>query len=95
MTVVGGYTKFMKLKPRGINNIFTATVNAFVVGAQNLQNVWKKWVAEVLSLFHRRSWLEFITDKATEKGEKPKFCKPAYEFLEWRKKQKIRKAVAD
>lgn len=32
--VVGGYTKFMKLKPRGINNIFTATVNAFVVGAQ-------------------------------------------------------------
>ncbi|MBZ7987246.1 enoyl-ACP reductase [Campylobacter canadensis] len=32
--VVGGYTKFMKLKPRGINNIFTATVNAFVCGAQ-------------------------------------------------------------
>jgi len=32
--VVGGYAKFMKLKPRGINNIFTATVNAFVVGAQ-------------------------------------------------------------
>lgn len=33
-SVVGGYTKFMKLRPRGINNIFTATVNAFVVGAQ-------------------------------------------------------------
>jgi 7-alpha-hydroxysteroid dehydrogenase len=33
-SVAGGYTKFMKLKPRGINNIFTATVNAFVVGAQ-------------------------------------------------------------
>lgn len=32
--VVGGYTTFMKLKPRGINNIFTATVNAFVVGSQ-------------------------------------------------------------
>ena len=32
--MAGGYTKFMKLKPRGINNIFTATVNAFVVGAQ-------------------------------------------------------------
>jgi 7-alpha-hydroxysteroid dehydrogenase len=32
--VVGGYTKFMKLKPRGLNNIWTATVNAFVVGAQ-------------------------------------------------------------
>lgn len=32
--VVGGYTKFMKLRPRGLNNIFTATVDAFVVGAQ-------------------------------------------------------------
>lgn len=32
--VAGGYTKFMRLKPRGINNIFTATVNAFVVGSQ-------------------------------------------------------------
>lgn len=32
--VVGGYTKFMRLKPRGINNIFTATVNAFVCGSQ-------------------------------------------------------------
>ncbi len=32
--VVGGYAKFMRLKPKGINNIFTATVNAFVVGAQ-------------------------------------------------------------
>ena len=32
--VVGGYTKFMKLKPRGLNNIYTATVNAFVVGSQ-------------------------------------------------------------
>ncbi len=32
--VVGGYTKFMKLRPRGLNNIFTATVNAFVIGAQ-------------------------------------------------------------
>ncbi len=32
--VVGGYTNFMKLRPRGLNNIFTATVNAFVIGAQ-------------------------------------------------------------
>lgn len=32
--VVGGYGKFMKLRPRGLNNIFTATVNAFVIGAQ-------------------------------------------------------------
>ena len=32
--VVGGYGKFMRLKPRGLNNIYTATVNAFVVGTQ-------------------------------------------------------------
>jgi len=32
--VVGGYGKFMKLRPRGLNNIYNATVNAFVVGSQ-------------------------------------------------------------
>ncbi len=32
--VVGGYNKFMKLKPRGLNNIYTATVDAFVTGSQ-------------------------------------------------------------
>nr|AOO54598.1 7-alpha-hydroxysteroid dehydrogenase [uncultured bacterium] len=32
--VVGGYGKFMRLKPRGLFNIYTATVNAFVVGTQ-------------------------------------------------------------
>jgi len=32
--VVGGYNKFMKLKPRGLNNIYTATVDAFVTCGQ-------------------------------------------------------------
>ncbi len=32
--VIGGYNKFMKLKPRGLNNIYTATVDAFVTGSQ-------------------------------------------------------------
>ncbi|MCF6200627.1 MAG: SDR family oxidoreductase, partial [Hydrogenimonas sp.] len=32
--VVGGFGPFMRLKPRGLNNIYTATVTAFVVGAQ-------------------------------------------------------------
>ncbi len=32
--VVGGYGKFMRLKPRGLGNIYTATVTAFVIGAQ-------------------------------------------------------------
>jgi len=32
--VIGGYGKFMRLKPKGLNNIYTATVTAFVIGAQ-------------------------------------------------------------
>jgi len=32
--VVGGFGPFMRLKPRGLDNIYTATVDAFVVGAQ-------------------------------------------------------------
>jgi len=32
--VVGGYGKFMKLKPRGLNNIYTATVDTFVTCSQ-------------------------------------------------------------
>lgn len=34
-SVVGGYGKFMKLRPkRGLSNIYTATVGAFVAGSQ-------------------------------------------------------------
>ena len=32
--VVGGFGPFMRLRPKGLNNIYTATVDAFVVGAQ-------------------------------------------------------------
>jgi len=32
--VVGGFGPFMRLKPRGLDNIWRATVDAFVVGAQ-------------------------------------------------------------
>ncbi len=32
--VVGGFAPFMRLKPKGLNNIYTATVLAFVTGAQ-------------------------------------------------------------
>jgi len=32
--VVGGFGPFMRLKPKGLCNIFTATVSAFVLGAQ-------------------------------------------------------------
>lgn len=33
-SVVGGFAPFMRLKPKGLNNIYTATVLAFVVGSQ-------------------------------------------------------------
>jgi 7-alpha-hydroxysteroid dehydrogenase len=33
-SVIGGFAPFMRLKPKGLNNIYTATVLAFVVGAQ-------------------------------------------------------------
>jgi 7-alpha-hydroxysteroid dehydrogenase len=33
-SVVGGFAPFMRLKPKGLTNIYTATVLAFVVGAQ-------------------------------------------------------------
>ena len=32
--VVGGFAPFMRLKPKGLTNIYTATVTAFVIGAQ-------------------------------------------------------------
>lgn len=32
--VVGGFGPFMRLKPKGLNNIWIATVDAFVVGSQ-------------------------------------------------------------
>ncbi len=40
--VVGGYGKFMRLKPRGLNNIYTATVDAFVLGTQEAVKRMKK-----------------------------------------------------
>ena len=33
-SVVGGFAPFMRLKPKGLTNIWTATVTAFVIGAQ-------------------------------------------------------------
>lgn len=33
-SVAGGFAPFMRLKPKGLNNIYTATVLAFIVGAQ-------------------------------------------------------------
>lgn len=32
--VVGGFAPFMRLKPKGLTNIWTATVTAFVIGSQ-------------------------------------------------------------
>lgn len=46
-SVAGGFAPFMRLRPRGLNNIYTATVLAFVVGAQEaakrMQKKPRKW----------------------------------------------------
>ena len=41
-SVVGGYGKFLKLKPRGLNNIYTATVDAFVTCSQQASKRMQK-----------------------------------------------------
>jgi 7-alpha-hydroxysteroid dehydrogenase len=40
--VVGGFGPFMRLKPKGLNNIYIATVDAFVVGAQEASKRMEK-----------------------------------------------------
>ena len=58
--VVGGYGKFMKLKPRGLNNIYNATVNAlFVENAQQAKRM-QKLVVEQLFLYHLLETLVYI-----------------------------------
>ncbi len=48
--VVGGFAPFMRLKPKGLTNIYTATVNAFVVGAQEAEREWKNWQGSIITL---------------------------------------------
>jgi 7-alpha-hydroxysteroid dehydrogenase len=49
--VVGGYGKYMKLKPKGLNNIWTATVNAFVLGSQEAaKRIEKQGGGAILSM---------------------------------------------
>ncbi|WP_035002973.1 enoyl-ACP reductase [Lebetimonas sp. JH292] len=48
--VVGGFGPFMRLKPKGLCNIFTATVSAFVVGAQEAAKRMKERGGSIISL---------------------------------------------
>jgi len=41
-SVVGGFAPFMRLKPKGLNNIYTATVLSFVAGAQEASKRMQK-----------------------------------------------------
>jgi 7-alpha-hydroxysteroid dehydrogenase len=41
-SVVGGFGPFMRLKPKGLTNIYTATVVAFVIGAQEASKRMEK-----------------------------------------------------
>jgi len=50
-SVVGGFAPFMRLKPKGLNNIYTATTLAFVVGTQEaVKRMRKNGGGSVLSL---------------------------------------------
>ncbi len=48
--VVGGFGPFMRLKPKGLCNIYTATVSAFVVGAQEAAKRMQKNGGVIISL---------------------------------------------
>ncbi len=69
--VVGGYGKFMRLKPRGLNNIYTATVNAFVVGAQESAKRMEKVGGGVIlsiSSTGNRKYIENYSGHGTNKA---------------------------
>ncbi len=48
--IVGGFGPFMRLKPKGLCNIYTATVSAFVVGAQEAAKRMQKNGGVIISL---------------------------------------------
>ena len=49
--VVGGFGPFMRLRPKGLCNIYTATVSAFVVGAQEAaKRIEKQGGGSIISL---------------------------------------------
>jgi 7-alpha-hydroxysteroid dehydrogenase len=49
--VVGGFGPFMRLRPKGLCNIYTATVSAFVVGAQEAaKRIEKRGGGSIISL---------------------------------------------
>ena len=64
--VVGGYGKFMKLKPRGLNNIYTATVNAFFVEHNKQQKNAKSWRRTIVSLSSTEIWYILKTMRVME-----------------------------
>ncbi|RXJ87361.1 enoyl-ACP reductase [Arcobacter sp. CECT 8985] len=69
--VVGGYGKFMKLKPRGLNNIYTATVNAFVCGSQQAaKRMQKNGGGAIISLSStgNRVYIENYSGHGTNKA---------------------------
>lgn len=69
--VVGGFAPFMRLKPKGLNNIYTATVLAFVVGAQEaakrMEKLGKGAIVAISStgnLVHTENYAGHGTSKA-------------------------------
>ena len=69
--VVGGYTKFMKLKPKGLNNIYTATLNAFVVGSQEAaKRMMKLGKGSIISISStgNRVYIDYYSGHGTNKA---------------------------
>jgi len=62
--VVGGFGPFMRLKPRGLCNIYTATVSAFVVGAQEASKRMEKTGGGVIISLSSTGNLVYTTNYA-------------------------------
>lgn len=69
--VVGGFAPFMRLKSKGLNNIYTATVLAFVVGAQEAARRMEKLgkgaiiaISSTGNLVHTENYAGHGTSKA-------------------------------
>lgn len=69
--VVGGFAPFMRLKPKGLDNIWTATVTAFVCGAQEAAKRMEKVgggsiisLSSTGNLVHTKNYAGHGTNKA-------------------------------
>jgi 7-alpha-hydroxysteroid dehydrogenase len=70
-SVAGGFAPFMRLKPKGLNNIYTATVLAYVIGSQEAAKRMEKSgggsivaISSTGNLVHTENYAGHATSKA-------------------------------